>query len=626
MRSLVGWGGRQRAGRGSASDQRRTVAVGGRRAGADRVRSAGAGRGLGRRRRADRAQGPAAPGRAGPADRRPRPGRPGRPPGRRPVGRAAAGRRGRGATFVARCAARWNPTGRRAPRPGCWSPRAPGTRCAPAPTPSTPGGSRRRSPPRRGCRRRGAGAAGRGAGVVARPRLRRVRRPRTGPAPSAPAWPSCGCTRSSARAGCALALGPAGEARARPGRARRRAPLAGGGLAPARARAVPQRAAGRRARRAAPRPRACWPTQLGVDPGPPLRRLETDILRQAAPRPPPRPRTAAAEVWAQAAAAYDRDGRRRRRGPGWSRPSACCAASPSPAAAGCGRRGRTGSRPIAAAEEFGDPELTARVIGAYDVPAIWTRADDPEQAARIVAAASAPWPLCATLPARRRRGPACWPRSRWSRAATARRRGPQAARARPSRSPAAWTTPRCWRSRSTACSCSPSSAPASRPPRRDRRRAGRARHPARPGHLRGARAPHPDAGPQRARRLRGGRRHAAAADRLAERHERPLVGVFTAWYRALRLAAPAGTAQRPRPPTATPPHGWTARHARHGARTAAARAAVPAAGHGPAPARRRTCDWGPTRPGPGRGAAGARPPAPRPPRRCASSRSRRATC
>jgi hypothetical protein len=31
--------------------------------------------------------------------------------------------------------------------------------------------------------------------------------------------------------------------------------------------------------------------------------------------------------------------------------------------------------------------------------------------------------------------------------------------------------------------------------------------------------------------------HAAAVDRLAERHELPLVGVFTQWYRALRLAA-----------------------------------------------------------------------------------------
>jgi hypothetical protein len=42
---------------------------------------------------------------------------------------------------------------------------------------------------------------------------------------------------------------------------------------------------------------------------------------------------------------------------------------------------------IAAAEELADPELTARVIGAYDVPAIWTRSDDEDQAAAVVAAA-----------------------------------------------------------------------------------------------------------------------------------------------------------------------------------------------------------------------------------------------
>lgn len=38
--------------------------------------------------------------------------------------------------------------------------------------------------------------------------------------------------------------------------------------------------------------------------------------------------------------------------------------------------------------------------------------------------------------------------------------------------------------------------------------------------------------------------HAAAADDLAERHELPLVGVFTQWYRALRIAAsPAPVAE-----------------------------------------------------------------------------------
>lgn len=42
---------------------------------------------------------------------------------------------------------------------------------------------------------------------------------------------------------------------------------------------------------------------------------------------------------------------------------------------------------VQAAEQLGDPELTARVIGAYDVPALWTRSDDPAQSATITAAA-----------------------------------------------------------------------------------------------------------------------------------------------------------------------------------------------------------------------------------------------
>jgi hypothetical protein len=40
-----------------------------------------------------------------------------------------------------------------------------------------------------------------------------------------------------------------------------------------------------------------------------------------------------------------------------------------------------------AAERDGDPELTARVVGAYDVPAVWSRADDPAQARAVVAVA-----------------------------------------------------------------------------------------------------------------------------------------------------------------------------------------------------------------------------------------------
>lgn len=42
---------------------------------------------------------------------------------------------------------------------------------------------------------------------------------------------------------------------------------------------------------------------------------------------------------------------------------------------------------IAAAEQFGDPELAARVIGGFDVPGSWTRSDDPARSAAIVDAA-----------------------------------------------------------------------------------------------------------------------------------------------------------------------------------------------------------------------------------------------
>ncbi|GAA3291645.1 BTAD domain-containing putative transcriptional regulator [Arthrobacter citreus] len=42
---------------------------------------------------------------------------------------------------------------------------------------------------------------------------------------------------------------------------------------------------------------------------------------------------------------------------------------------------------ITAAEQFGDPELAARVIGGFEVPGSWTRSDDPVQSAAVVAAA-----------------------------------------------------------------------------------------------------------------------------------------------------------------------------------------------------------------------------------------------
>lgn len=129
--------------------------------------------------------------------------------------------------------------------------------------------------------------------------------------------------------------------------------------------------------------------QLGVDPGPALRRLEADILHQTDEL-----ETTAGRVWTQAASAYDRlvaAGSRARLEStvGLLRDLAMTGGSGLAAARGQ----RTAA--IEAAEQLGDPLLTARVIGAYDVPALWPRSDDPVQAAAVVAAAER---ALATLP------------------------------------------------------------------------------------------------------------------------------------------------------------------------------------------------------------------------------------
>jgi hypothetical protein len=197
---------------------------------------------------------------------------------------------------------------------------------------------------------------------------------------------------------------------------------------------------------------------------------------------------------------------------------------------------------IAAAEEFGDPDLTARVIGAYDVPAIWTRSDDPELARRIVEAAERALtasPGDAHEASRCRLLATIALETRGSRAP----RGPQAAReaeeiARRLDDPAllAFALNGAFMQSFTRAGLAP---------RRDEIGAELVELAARHdlvtyevlGHLirlqaRGALA---DFG--------AADRHAAAVDRLAERHELPLASIFTQWYRALRLAAsgqPAG--------------------------------------------------------------------------------------
>ncbi|MCP3770139.1 AfsR/SARP family transcriptional regulator [Streptomyces sp. MAR25Y5] len=110
--------------------------------------------------------------------------------------------------------------------------------------------------------------------------------------------------------------------------------------------------------------------QLGLDPGADLQRLERGILNGSAP--PEGART----TWT---------------GPGVRLgPRTTVALARTLALAGGdalvhSRRDRLTA--AQAAEHTGDLSLTARIIGAYDVPAIWSRADDPEQSRAVVAAA-----------------------------------------------------------------------------------------------------------------------------------------------------------------------------------------------------------------------------------------------
>ncbi|AUH45111.1 AfsR/SARP family transcriptional regulator [Streptomyces sp. CMB-StM0423] len=253
-------------------------------------------------------------------------------------------------------------------------------------------------------------------------------------------------------------------------------------------------------------------------------------------------------VWAEAAAAYDRAVA----GGARARLESTVGLLRSLAVTGGGglqaaRRHRVAA--VEAAEESGDPELTARVIGAYDVPAVWTRVDDPEQAARVVAAAEralAALPPAEHAAVRARLLATVAVESRGTRSA----RGPQAAReaerlARGLDDPAllAFALNGVFMQTFERTGLA-----AERDGIGAELVALSARHGLVTyevlGHLirlqaRAALADFP-----------GADEHAAAADRLAERHELPLVAVFTGWYAALRLAE-TGTP----PPHAAAPAG-----------------------------------------------------------------------
>ena len=116
------------------------------------------------------------------------------------------------------------------------------------------------------------------------------------------------------------------------------------------------------------RGRAMLIDQLGIDPAPDMRRLETQILRHA---PELAPHSA---LWVPASA-----------GPRTTAEVARVLALTGGQALVRSRRDRLAA--ALAAERSGDVAVTARVIGAYDVPAIWNRADDFDQAREVVAVA-----------------------------------------------------------------------------------------------------------------------------------------------------------------------------------------------------------------------------------------------
>ncbi|NDU74277.1 SARP family transcriptional regulator [Actinomadura sp. DSM 109109] len=274
---------------------------------------------------------------------------------------------------------------------------------------------------------------------------------------------------------------------------------------------------------------------LGLDPGPALRRLEEDILRQADHLEAPK--DAASRVWAQAAEAYDRTVASGAR----ARLESTVGLLRSLAVTGAvGLEAAREQRPaaIAAAEELGDAELTARVIGAFDVPAIWTRSDDPRQAAGVVAAAER---ALAGLPAGHRAA-----RARLLATIALESRGARGDRGREAAREAVRAARELDDPALLAFALNGAFMQAFEraglAPRRDAIGAELVELSARAdlanyevlGHLvrlqaRGALGD-----------LDGADRHADAVDHLAERHERPLVGVFTTWYRALRVAASGG--------------------------------------------------------------------------------------
>ncbi|AQU67850.1 AfsR/SARP family transcriptional regulator [Streptomyces niveus] len=313
------------------------------------------------------------------------------------------------------------------------------------------------------------------------------------------------------------------------------------------------------------RARSTLVEQLGVDPGPGLRRLEADILAQdpalgatagqAGRAGQAGPTETAARLWTRATAAYDRTVAAGAR----ARLETTVGLLRDLAVTGGG--GLTAVREhrmaaVAAAEEFGDPVLTGRVIGAFDVPAIWTRGDDPELARQIVAAAErtlaalpppdvSGGPEMSGVVSRTSHADGTYDAVRCRLLATVAvetrgshsSRGPQAARqaeaiARRLDDPAllAFALNGAFMQSFTRAGLAPHRAEIGAELVALGARHGLVTYEVL-GHLISLQA-YGALGD-----FRSADAHATAADRLAARHELPLVGVFTRWYGALRLAA-----------------------------------------------------------------------------------------
>ena len=285
------------------------------------------------------------------------------------------------------------------------------------------------------------------------------------------------------------------------------------------------------------RARSLLADELGLDPGPALRRLETDILAQdPCLDPSTEPATAADRLWTQATAAYDRTvavGSRARLEStiGLLRDLAVTGGD------GLREAQRHRMAAVAAAEEFGDPELAARVIGAYDVPAIWPRSDDRTAARQLVVAAERALVALPDTPEHQASRARLLATIALEMRGTRSPRGPQAARA------AEETARRLDDPALLAFALNAvfmqSCTRAGLASRRDAVGAELLALATRHGLISYQVLGHlirMQAGAALAD-LNAADAHATAADKLAQHHERPLTAVFTTRYRALRLTA-----------------------------------------------------------------------------------------